>query len=68
MTRFHRVCEEPGGTWSCQRELEAIDDDATLDDALIHLFKLADEDAPAYVHAHWMDGRVAPTDDVESVT
>ncbi len=36
-----------------------IDRHASLNDALAHLRKLAgEEDAPAYIYAHWSDGRV----------
>ena len=68
MAWFYRACEQPEGTWSCQKELEPLDEHATLNDALAHLFKLAEEDAPAYVYAHWLDGRVEPMGDVDTET
>ena len=56
---FYRAFETADGTWSCRRDLEPIDEHASLNDALAHLGKLADdEDGPAYVYAHWLDGRV----------
>jgi hypothetical protein len=58
MAWFYRACEQADGTWSCQREVARIDEHATLNDALSHLFKLAEEDPPASVHAHWLNGRV----------
>jgi hypothetical protein len=56
---FYRAVEAEDGTWSCQRGLTLVDEHASLNDALAHLRKLAgEEDAPAYIYAHWLDGRV----------
>jgi hypothetical protein len=65
---FYRAVEQADGSWSCQRDLAPIDEHATINDALAHLFKLAEEDAPAYLYAHWLDGRVQQMGDVDTDT
>ena len=59
MEALYRAWEASDGTWSCQRDQTVIDQHVSLNDALAHLRKLAGEaDAPAYIYAHWHDGRV----------
>ena len=59
MEWLYRAIGACDGTWSCQRGQTLIDRHASLNDALAHLRKLAgEEDAPAYIYAHWSDGRV----------
>jgi hypothetical protein len=56
---LYRAYEATDGTWSCRRGQALVDRHASLNDALAHLFKLAgEEEAPAYVYAHWLGGRV----------
>jgi hypothetical protein len=58
---FYRAIETQHGSWLCRRDLTPVDEHASLNDALAHLSKLAaEEPAPAYIYAHWHDGRVEP--------
>jgi hypothetical protein len=65
---FYRACELPGGPWSCRREVSPIDEHDNLNDALAHLLKLAEDDSPAYLYAHWLDGRVELMGEVDTET
>jgi hypothetical protein len=59
VTCFYRAFEQPNGNWWCQRGHALIDEHVTLNDALAHFHELAEEDeALAYLYAHWHDGRV----------
>jgi hypothetical protein len=61
---FFRAIEAIDGTWSCRRGLQEFDQHPTLDAALQHLVELAQQDPPAWLFAHWQDGRVERLGDV----
>ena len=56
---FYRANETAEGIWACRRGTVLVDTHASLNDALAHLVELAGEEpAPAYIYAHWLNGRV----------
>lgn len=62
---FFRAIESEDGGWRCHRGRESIDRHANMDEALDHLRELAHVVAPAWLYAHFIDGRVERIEVVE---
>jgi hypothetical protein len=55
---FLRVVELPAGGWACRRGLEEFDRHPSLEEALSHLWSLAEHLGPVEVIVHGADGTV----------